>query len=61
MRFAFQNVFTFVHTHTHHGLIRVLLELDQSDSGDVLQVHVSVGAVRGVSVQVRGSGRGGHP
>jgi len=46
---------------THHWLIRVLLELDQADSGDVLHVHVSVGAVRGLSVQIRGRGRGGHP
>lgn len=45
----------------YHGLVCVLLELDQADSGDVLQVHVSVGALRGVPVQV---GRGGwrcHP
>lgn len=37
---------------THHGLIGVLLKLDQANPGDVFQVHVSVGAVRGVSVQV---------
>lgn len=46
---------------THHGLVGVLLKLDEADPGDVLQVHVSVGAVWGVSVQIRGSGRGGHP
>lgn len=46
---------------THHGLIRVLLKLDQANPGDILQVHVSVGAVWGVSVQVRGSWRGSHP
>lgn len=38
---------------SHHGLISVLLKLDQADPGDILQVHVSVGAVWGVSVQVR--------
>lgn len=37
---------------TYHWLICVLLELDQADSGDVLQIHVPVGALWGVSVQV---------
>lgn len=46
---------------THHGLVGVLLELDQANPGDIFQVHVSVGAVWGVSVQVRRSGRGSHP
>ncbi len=46
---------------THHGLISVLLKLDQANPGDVLQIHVSVGAVWGVSVQVRRSGWRGHP
>lgn len=45
----------------YHGLISVLLELDQTNPGDILQVHVSVGAVWGVSVQVWRSGRGSHP
>lgn len=38
---------------THHGLISVLLKLDQTNPGDIFQVHISVGAVWGVSVQVR--------
>lgn len=46
---------------THHGLVSVLLELDQANPGDVLQVHVAVGAVWGVSVQVWRSGWGRHP
>lgn len=46
---------------THHGLIGVLLKLNQPNPGDIFQVHVSVGAVRGVSVQVRWSRRGSHP
>lgn len=45
----------------YHRLVRVLLELDQTDSGDVLQFHVSVGALWGVSVQVGRDGRRGHP
>lgn len=46
---------------THHGLISVLLKLNQADPGDILQVHVSVSAVWRVSVQVRWSWRGSHP
>lgn len=38
---------------THHGLISVLLKLDQTNPSDIFQVHISVGAVWGVSVQVR--------
>lgn len=34
----------------YHWLVCILLELDQADSGNVLQVHVSVGALWGVSV-----------
>lgn len=49
------------HPPTHHGLVRVLLKLDQTDPGDVLQVHVPIGAVRGVPVQVGRCGRGRHP
>lgn len=45
----------------HHGLVGVLLKLDEADPGDVLQVHVSVGAVGGISVEVRRSGWRGHP
>lgn len=29
---------------TYHGLICVLLELDQADSGHILHIHISVGA-----------------
>lgn len=46
---------------TNHWLVSVFLELDQPDSGHILQVHVPVGAVWGVSVQVRGSGWRGDP
>lgn len=45
----------------YHGFVCVLLELDQADSGDVLQVHVSVRTLRGVSVQVGRGGRWGDP
>lgn len=46
---------------TYHGLVCVLLELDKTHSGHILQVHVSVGALWGVSVQVWGGGGRGHP
>ena len=35
---------------THHWLVGVLLKLHQTNPGDILQVHVSVGAVWRVSV-----------
>lgn len=47
--------------HGYHGLVRVFLKLDQSDPGDVVQVHVPVGALGRVSVQVRRGGRRRHP
>lgn len=45
----------------YHWLICVLLKLNQTDPGDVLQVHVAVGALRGVSVQVRRGGWRRYP
>lgn len=44
----------------HHGLICVLLELHQADACDVLHVHVTVGALRRVPVQVGRGGRRGN-
>lgn len=45
----------------YHWLVGVLLKLNQADPGDVLQVHVAVGALRGVSVQVWRGGRRRYP
>lgn len=45
----------------YHGLVCVLLELDQPDPGDIVQVHVPVGALGRVPVQVGRGGRRCHP
>lgn len=43
----------------YHGLICVLLELHQPDPRYILHIHVAVGALRGIPVQVRRGGRRG--